>query len=186
MVAFLLVSACQTDTVFLEAVTTKEFGLFVESTEYITDAEKYGWSLVQKTVTEFEVVHGVDWRRPSGSDAADGMPVTQVSYNDAVAYCKWANTRLPTYEEYWRLSKGDGRRVIQNSDKIYPSTAVNIVGNAWDITSTQNEKGEVRLAGGSFLCSATTCDGTNPDRELYVSTDTGNTHISFSVVVEGN
>ena len=51
----------------------------------------------------------------------------------------------------------------------------------WDITLTENIKGEIRLAGGSYLCSPSTCHGTQPDRELFVDKETANTHISFAV-----
>ena len=58
---------------------------------------------------------------------------------------------------------------------------VNIVGNVWDLTTTENIKGEIRLAGGSYLCSPNICHGTQRDRELFVDKETANTHISLVV-----
>lgn len=109
-------------------------------------------------------------------------PVTQVSYNDAIAYCKWVDARLPSYEEYWELVKQDKRLINESSPAILPLNKVNIVGNVWDITSSENDKQEIRLAGGSYLCNVKTCNGTNPNRKLYVDKTTGNTHIGFSII----
>lgn len=174
--------AC-TEQSTLHPVTTSEFSHFVHETNYITDAEQYGWSIIQEDVFNFRVENDLNWKRPIGKNLAQSdYPVTQVSYNDAIAYCNWANTRLPNYEEYWQLTKDDDRTIIEDFDTIYPTHEVNIVGNVWEITMTENARGEVRLAGGSYLCHPNTCNGVQPDRKLYVDKTTGNTHIGFSVV----
>ena len=166
----------------LETITVAEFSEFVAATGYVTDAEKYGWSIVQKTVFDYEVVEGATWRIPDGKIAAKANdPVTQVSYQDAQAYCQWASVRLPTYEEYWKAVAHDDRSIVMNNTQMLQVAEVNVVGNTWDITTTQNSRAEIRLAGGSYLCAPTTCNGTDPGRTLFVSPDTGNTHISFSV-----
>ena len=167
----------------LKTITVDEFSKFVDSTGYVTDAEKYGWSIVQKTIHEFEIVDNATWKIPNGIDpASPHMAVTQVSYNDAIAFCKWSGTALPSYDDYWKMTQKDNRKVIMNANQIESPENINIIGNTWDITNTINYKGEVRLAGGSYLCSKSSCDGTNPDRKLYVSLDTGNSHISFSII----
>jgi Sulfatase-modifying factor enzyme 1 len=168
----------------LEVVTYGQFHVFVKETGYITDAEKFGWSIVQRDVFNFHKVAGANWRKPDGRNEpeSEDLPVTQISYNDAIAYCEWSGSRLPTYDEYWRLIEDDKRKVI--TDKNGPVTAadkVNILGNVWEITLTENN-GNIRLAGGSLFCSPNTCHGTTKERELYVDKQTANIHVGFAVL----
>ena len=186
LILFLSVNQVKDDkeNVELQVVTFEQFEKFVTATGYVTDAEKYGWSFVQKDVYNFKIVEGATWRKPDGNTAPNSneLPVTQVSYNDAIAYCKWSNTRLPTYEEYWKQIEGDNRKVITNGNgPISSSNDVNILGNVWEITAT-TQGDSTRLAGGSLFCSKETCHGTSVKRELYVDKQTGNIHIGFAVI----
>jgi len=174
---------CENQQGLLIPVSVIQFKDFIEATGYKTDAEKFGWSIVQTNVFDYMVVDDATWFKPDGKNFAEGnFPVTQVSYNDAIEYCKWANLSLPSYEQYWELAEKDGR-IIASEEKlpISPISEVNIIGNVWDITSTLISD-EVRLAGGSIFCSAKLCDGTNKDRELFVDRQTGNINIGFSVI----
>ncbi len=166
----------------LHTVSVAEFEQFVQETDYVTDAERYGWSIKQVTIHDYEVLDSLTWRRPDGQNLSQSnYAVTQVSYNDALAYAKWSGTSIPTYEDYWELVKGDIRPINESSVGILPIDQVNLVGNVWDITQP-DPLGRIRLAGGSYLCDKNTCNGTNPDRELFVDVETGNTHIGFSVI----
>ncbi len=168
----------------LQVVTYGQFEEFIQATGYCTEAEEFGWSIVNVDVFNFHVVEGANWKKPDGIQVppSKNLPVTQVSYNDAMAYCAWSQTRLPSYAEYWDLVKEDNRMVITNyNGPISEADQVNILGNVWEITSTFQEE-NVRLAGGSLFCAPNTCHGTMPERRLYVDRQTGNVHIGFAVL----
>jgi hypothetical protein len=181
----ILVSCSSPKDYNLKTVSVKEFKEFINATGYITSAEQYGWSFVQQDVYDYKIVNGANWLKPDGINlSADYLPVTQVSYNDAIEYCKWAGVSLPTYDQYWELVSSDDRLIV--SDNMYPISSVesvNIIGNVWDITEPENSN-QVRLAGGSLFCSIDTCHGTQEERELYVDKETGNIHIGFSILTE--
>ena len=181
----ILVSCSPPKDYNLKTVSVKEFKEFINATGYITSAEQYGWSFVQQDVYDYKIVNGANWLKPDGINlSADYLPVTQVSYNDAIEYCKWAGVSLPTYDQYWELVSSDDRLIV--SDNMYPISSVesvNIIGNVWDITEPENSN-QVRLAGGSLFCSIDTCHGTQEERELYVDKETGNIHIGFSILTE--
>jgi len=182
LLSFIFLSSCTIRKTNLTPVSYSQFELFVNQTGYVTDAEKYGWSIVQTDVDHYKTVKNANWRNPDGVHKPNSkeLPVTQVSYNDALAYCKWAKKRLPTYEEYWELIKNDTRIVVCNN-KFPISNDVNILGNVWDITEVEDGN-SVRLAGGSLFCSEKTCNGTVKERELFVDKETGNINVGFCVV----
>jgi formylglycine-generating enzyme required for sulfatase activity len=77
-------------------------------------------------------VPGASWRHPEGPgstiDGRDDHPVVQVSYDDAVAYAKWAGKRLPTEAEWERAARGgiENGTFTWGDDPITPKRA-----NTW-------------------------------------------------------
>src|SRR5436305_1115120 len=140
------------------AVSNESFAEFVAATEYVTEAERFGWSFVfggllpddfpaTRAVAAapwWRQVYEVDWRRPEGpqSDISErpDHPVVHVSFNDALNYCAWAGKRL--------MNVWQGRFPSENTldDGYYGTCSVhafepngygiyNMTGNVWEWTA---------------------------------------------------
>lgn len=100
-------------------LTFKQFEAFVEETGYITEAEQIGSVFTERN--NWEKMKGVNWRCNKKGELRKedekNHPVTFVSWNDAVAYCKWLSRitnklyRLPTEMEWEFAARGGVKSV---------------------------------------------------------------------------
>ena len=127
----------------MHEVTVGQFRQFVKDTGYITDAEKergkgaYGWT---PWASEFQSNSKYSWQT-AGFEQTDKHPVINVSWNDAIEFCKWlsgkedATYRLPTEAEWEYACRAGTTTLHHNGDDVEKLATV---ANVADATARAN------------------------------------------------
>jgi sulfatase modifying factor 1 len=127
----------ETFKISIYEITNKQFKEFIDSTGYVTTAEinkdamVFRWGLKEFFWFKDSTAN---WKFPNGVaygsiDSIMNHPVTTISYKDAVEFCKWNNTRLPTIIEWEVASKGnvDSKYFFGNNNSLIHNFA-----NVWE------------------------------------------------------
>ena len=98
-------------------VTTEDFRAFINKSNYITDAEKFGNAIVYDDSSDiWKLVDGANWEFPQGktkSISLNNHPVTQISWNDACAYCEFYDKNLPSELQWEYAASEKGKKKNQ-------------------------------------------------------------------------
>jgi len=125
-------------TVYLDAfwldkteVTNAQFTQFVTETGYLTSAERtddFSY-VINPSSNSFQSRPDATWQNPHrfgyGISGREEYPVTQISWEDADAYCRWAGRRLPSEAEWEKAARGIDGRFFPWGDELPNSQLLN-------------------------------------------------------------
>ncbi len=114
-------------------VTIGQFKKFVDATNYVTEAEQYGFgNSAGKKMEDWvtPVMKKMTWCAP-GYAVNDDSPVTQITWNDAVSFCNWLSDQeklTPCYRQdakdgWMLLTAANGYRLPTEAEWEYACRA---------------------------------------------------------------
>lgn len=109
-------------------VTVAAFRKFVNDSGYAPESITQHKGRVYSNDSNWQWVEHINWEHPFkvNNKAPDNTPVTQVSYNDAVAYCQWMGGRLPAEEQWEYAARGGLENNSYPWGNLWPPTKDNI------------------------------------------------------------
>jgi formylglycine-generating enzyme required for sulfatase activity len=103
-------------------VSVRAFRQFVEATHYKTEAETAGFAYAYVGGSKLTRVEGGNWRNGlKQHEVVDESAVVAVSFQDAVAYCRYKGERLPTEDEWEYIARGPERHTFPWGENMGPA-----------------------------------------------------------------
>jgi uncharacterized caspase-like protein/formylglycine-generating enzyme required for sulfatase activity len=102
-------------------VSVQAFRQFVDATHYKTEAENVGYAYAYVD-GKLKSVTGGTWRNGiKQHEVVDEAAVVAVSFQDAVAYCKYKGQRLPSENEWEYVARGPERHTFPWGENMGPA-----------------------------------------------------------------
>jgi formylglycine-generating enzyme required for sulfatase activity len=103
-------------------VSVQAFRQFVDAKHYKTEAETAGFAYAYVGGSKVQAVGGGNWRNGiKQHDVVDESAVVAVSFQDAVAYCRYKGQRLPTENEWEYVARGPARHTFPWGENMGPA-----------------------------------------------------------------
>lgn len=121
-------------------VTVGQFQRFVEETGYVTESETNPRAALDLALAGWSECPELSWRNP-GFVQSENEPVVQVTWADAVAFCRWLSQkegctyRLPTEAEWECACRAGNCRPYASVQGQHPRLGMNI----YDVRTSLHE-----------------------------------------------
>lgn len=103
-------------------VSVQAFRQFVDATHYKTEAETVGYAYAYVGGSKVQAVGGGNWRNGiKQHEVVDESAVVAVTFQDAVAYCRYKGERLPTENEWEYIARGPSRHTFPWGENMGPA-----------------------------------------------------------------